>query len=469
GRWTYTADNAQQAVQGLNAGGTPLTDTIQVTSVDGTTHDLVVTIAGTNDGPTVSHGDLGSTDQDQPRSFTEAELLQSVQATDIDTGDRLSIQSVSVDPQFGSFAKTAGGDWAFHPAAGISHDNVPVQIIVQDASGTPVTASADLDITPLPQVAQVQGVGTQHLTGSIAGLTGGWGIAAGGSGASVVSMAGKYGTLTIDPHTGQFEYTYNPDSAVIKHGGDDIVPGLHTDPFTIVRHGQTVGDAQVEVRIDVQSVHGNSGHHIDHTTLQGITLVPVAPAQHEEPDLDVVETVTFSPISEDLPDVPDHDGLDATGLSGAHDADPGAPPDPYHDAAGIAATAEHADAPESVTVGTDRPVVDAPDDSIGHTPVPEPDPMAHYLDAVGTRTLELMPPAEHAASPYLGSLGISPADLPEPAQNDVPDDPSLLHEPAGLDVDHHADTVADHELPVDDPVDDPSLYGQPDPTDDTNG
>ncbi|WP_029406431.1 VCBS domain-containing protein, partial [Vibrio splendidus] len=48
GSWSYSADNSQTAIQSLGE-GEQLTDTIKVTSKDGTTHDVVVTINGTND------------------------------------------------------------------------------------------------------------------------------------------------------------------------------------------------------------------------------------------------------------------------------------------------------------------------------------------------------------------------------------------------------------------------------------
>jgi VCBS repeat-containing protein len=51
GAWTYTLDNANAAVQALNAGET-LTDTIAVRAFDGTTSNVLVTINGANeDGP----------------------------------------------------------------------------------------------------------------------------------------------------------------------------------------------------------------------------------------------------------------------------------------------------------------------------------------------------------------------------------------------------------------------------------
>ncbi|MEP3726191.1 MAG: VCBS domain-containing protein, partial [Anderseniella sp.] len=48
GNWTYTAANSQSAIQALGAGAT-LTDTITVSSVDGTTHEISVTITGVDD------------------------------------------------------------------------------------------------------------------------------------------------------------------------------------------------------------------------------------------------------------------------------------------------------------------------------------------------------------------------------------------------------------------------------------
>ncbi|MFQ2427083.1 VCBS domain-containing protein, partial [Aeromonas caviae] len=54
GKWTYSADNGQAAIQGLKAGET-LTDTLTVTNADGkTTTTVTITINGTDDAPTLS-------------------------------------------------------------------------------------------------------------------------------------------------------------------------------------------------------------------------------------------------------------------------------------------------------------------------------------------------------------------------------------------------------------------------------
>src|SRR5439155_766009 len=53
GVWTYTLDNANSAVQALNAGGT-LTDSFTVATIDGTPQVVMITINGINDAAVIS-------------------------------------------------------------------------------------------------------------------------------------------------------------------------------------------------------------------------------------------------------------------------------------------------------------------------------------------------------------------------------------------------------------------------------
>lgn len=55
GAWTYLLDNSNPAVQALNDDSTPLSDTLTVHSADGTSHDVIVTINGADEEPTVVH------------------------------------------------------------------------------------------------------------------------------------------------------------------------------------------------------------------------------------------------------------------------------------------------------------------------------------------------------------------------------------------------------------------------------
>ena len=64
GAWSYTADNAQPAVQGLGEGA-QLTDTVTVTSLDGTEQSIEITITGTNDVPVICGEFSGSVVEDE--------------------------------------------------------------------------------------------------------------------------------------------------------------------------------------------------------------------------------------------------------------------------------------------------------------------------------------------------------------------------------------------------------------------
>ncbi len=53
GNWSYSADNTQAAIQALGSGDS-LSDTLTVQSLDGTSHDMTLTINGSNDGPVLN-------------------------------------------------------------------------------------------------------------------------------------------------------------------------------------------------------------------------------------------------------------------------------------------------------------------------------------------------------------------------------------------------------------------------------
>ena len=57
--WTYTLDNSNAAVQALNAGGT-LTDSFTVTTIDGTSQVVTITITGANDAAVISGDIIGT-------------------------------------------------------------------------------------------------------------------------------------------------------------------------------------------------------------------------------------------------------------------------------------------------------------------------------------------------------------------------------------------------------------------------
>uniref|UniRef100_UPI0035B07A6F VCBS domain-containing protein n=1 Tax=Azonexus sp. TaxID=1872668 RepID=UPI0035B07A6F len=104
GDWTYTVPNAD--VQYLGAGETKV-ETFTVKTADGTEHDVVITITGTNDIPDVRGddpsilGDQLRTPEDTPLTILPSALL----ANDSDVeGDPLSVVGVA------SVARDAGGN-----------------------------------------------------------------------------------------------------------------------------------------------------------------------------------------------------------------------------------------------------------------------------------------------------------------------------------------------------------------------
>ena len=118
GTWTYTLNNDAENVQALDLGDV-VTDTISIQSADGTSHDLVMTVNGTNDYPSID-------------AITETRVTEDgegvkglVTATDIDADDSLTFSaetaagltfnsdgSYSFDPSHNSYQYLANGETA---------------------------------------------------------------------------------------------------------------------------------------------------------------------------------------------------------------------------------------------------------------------------------------------------------------------------------------------------------------------
>ncbi len=152
GQWTYTPDDRADAI----SDGDTQQETFIVTSADGTIHNVLITVTGSYDpnaAPTVSAtisnvADLGVISEDTVTSFTEAQLLQMVGASDAD-GNTLSVSDVNIDPSAGSFTRDAStGDWSFTPTSNFDGNHLPVTIEVSDGKVS-TTAHAAIDINPI--------------------------------------------------------------------------------------------------------------------------------------------------------------------------------------------------------------------------------------------------------------------------------------------------------------------------------
>ncbi|WP_243977883.1 VCBS domain-containing protein [Vibrio natriegens] len=139
GQWQYHADNNQPAIQQL-AAGEPLTDSITVTSVDGTPHTISVTIAGTNDAPIVAHTITSQqVDEDSAFSFT----VPSDTFTDIDIGDTMTLSTGNLptwlhfDASTGTFSGTPTNS---------DVGSTPVTVTATDDHGAQVSTTFDLTV-----------------------------------------------------------------------------------------------------------------------------------------------------------------------------------------------------------------------------------------------------------------------------------------------------------------------------------
>ncbi|MFA0005465.1 VCBS domain-containing protein, partial [Vibrio splendidus] len=120
GQWTYDLDNTNPTVQALGKGAAT-TDTITVTSADGTTHQVTIAVNGTNDKAVITGTNTGAVTEDQNLTnqlnvhpnymLTQGKLF----ITDVDTNEAtFPMQSGIVgDHGIGSFTLIPSGIWLF--------------------------------------------------------------------------------------------------------------------------------------------------------------------------------------------------------------------------------------------------------------------------------------------------------------------------------------------------------------------
>ncbi|MBO9401805.1 VCBS domain-containing protein [Shimia sp. R9_3] len=176
-----------------------------------------INITPVNDAPTVSARDLGQTDAGQDKTFTSAQLLSLVQAQDVDH-DSLSVSSVRIDRQFGTFTHDTSADtWTFHPASGVHRADIPVSIGVTDGMAT-TQASAQIDVvqTYTPPDLAVS-VDVRHATQIP------------GSGSQ--TAGGGHGSGGYNAHLDQMMHQLQHDHGgrVVSHVHDEVKGSEHND------------------------------------------------------------------------------------------------------------------------------------------------------------------------------------------------------------------------------------------------
>ncbi|NOI26859.1 VCBS domain-containing protein, partial [Vibrio mediterranei] len=145
GAWSYEVDNTNSAVQSLGKGET-LTETFQVLSEDGTPHNIVVTIHGVNDIPTITSGDSVTAQEDvMVDGDGNIVATNTLVISDVDAGEEVFNAGIAtpVGSTLGSLSINADGEWTYKVNNSLSqiqaldvNTSLTESFIVTSADGT---------------------------------------------------------------------------------------------------------------------------------------------------------------------------------------------------------------------------------------------------------------------------------------------------------------------------------------------
>ncbi|UPW17253.1 VCBS domain-containing protein [Agarivorans sp. TSD2052] len=169
GSWSYYADAGNIGIKGGRStsrgteidhlgDGQTLTDTITVYSKDGTAHDIVITIHGSNDRPYCSSEvtlNVGS--EDTRQTITAAQLLSNTVDVDRNDAGLLTIENLHVD--HGSIAINPDGSYLFTPEKDYN-GAVKFNYDIKDGHGGITHTQAKLTLTASQDAATFTGDST---------------------------------------------------------------------------------------------------------------------------------------------------------------------------------------------------------------------------------------------------------------------------------------------------------------------
>ncbi|GAB1847191.1 hypothetical protein MyNCGM683_20350, partial [Achromobacter xylosoxidans] len=248
GNWSFKLDNDAKAIQQLGAKES-LTETFTVTSADGTTGKVIITINGTNDAPTISGTATGAVKEDGTQTVT-GQLAKA----DVDVNDKHT-WSLNNDGkgQYGTFTLDQSGKWTYV----LDNNSAKVQalaegqkatdsitVTVDDGNGGKATQVITIDITGTNDAPTIGGTatgavkedGTLVTTGQLTKTdvdtndTHTWSVNNEGK--------GQYGTFTVDQNG---KWTYTLDNASTK--------------VQALKEGETVTDT---IKVTVDDGHGGT-------------------------------------------------------------------------------------------------------------------------------------------------------------------------------------------------------------------
>ena len=216
GVWTYTLDNANSAVQALNAGDT-LTDSFTVTTIDGTPQVVTITINGTNDAAVISGTAAGSVIEAGGASPGTPTATGTLTDTDLDnppnTFTAVSSPTASAGG-YGTFTMTAAGVWTY------TLDNANSAVQALNAGDTLTDSFTVTTIDGTAQVVTITITGTNDAA-VISGTTTGSVVEAGGVANASPGTPTATGTLTdtdVDNAPNTFTAVSSPTASAGGYG-----------------------------------------------------------------------------------------------------------------------------------------------------------------------------------------------------------------------------------------------------------
>lgn len=241
GNWTYTLD--PELAQYLDEGQTT-TDTISITASDGTVHDIVITITGSEDAAELS-GDTSGSVTDEAGSLTTGGSLT---ISDPDANDNPTLPDANQQGQYGTF-NMVDGHWTYtlDPELAESLDagvTVTDTITITDSMG----GKHDLviSVTGTEDAATLTGDTTGNLVEGVDSSVSGTVSLVDPDSGDVTTidnteLVGQYGTLTLTG--GEWTYTLSPGAAQSFGAGEST-----TETFTLTDSEGT--DHQIVITIE---------------------------------------------------------------------------------------------------------------------------------------------------------------------------------------------------------------------------
>lgn len=301
GNWNYGADNSLKNIQDLN-NNESLVDGLTVSSVDGTTHTVTITINGadettpdpttetpppaTNSAAIIGGTDTGSvTEDNDPDSDNLLETAGKLNITDADSGEA-SFLSKTINSNYGSLTISTNGNWNYTA----DNNQTVIQNLTNNSSLTDSFGISSVDGTTHTVVITINGADEANQSAIISGTDTGSVIEDNDpDGDNLLEVAGKLNITDADANEATFiakthagnigdltintdgNWNYNADNnqTVIQDltNGDSL-----TDSFTI----SSVDGTTHTVVIIINGTNETSA------TTADVSLSWVAPAERED-------------------------------------------------------------------------------------------------------------------------------------------------------------------------------------------